>query len=902
MAKGVEEARLQGAQVLIGGCDSSSNTFDKLFGDGSDEMLKWVDFCSIHYQGMASPAGVKEWRDRKHPQNGRVLIWDTESWVANTDDRVATVVATNLAAGYDRAVGIFTGNILEVDRKSFQGYDADGKGKRYDRRYHIWSVAPAIGATNHFIGPRKFDSLIFEDGLPYVMRFNDPAPETLLNPGGAPAAGEHGALVVLGDIGEAFEANRVLYRTAKGAAELANKADLITQLGAALTAKDKPAFTKLLNEWNIREPLSGGKLTIANAANHFRLYDFYGNAVAAENGNLIVPLDHRGFYLTGDGTAGSFAALVEAVRGGKIEGVAPLNIAALDFTAPLGTNPELRLRVTNLLNREIEGAFKIVSDGITYADAGAQTLKLAPNEIKTIAFQVTGAAVAADNLYPTQITFTAGNETAIHFENLRVNSIAKKTIVVDGKLEEWTGALPQIVAGGSAAPTFTERAWEPYRQFDTSVKNGYAVGYVAYDDDNFYFAAKIADATPENGTLSLTHRNDDDFYYPEVSYEIDSAKTFTRRVNAPWDFENWKNRALLAPGGNDRIVQFWDAQSQKWFADIVVPQGEARAITFFLFDSDQLQRRYAPIIFTDPSAEDKVLDTRGFRTLGNGLFITYKVSGNVRVTFEPGGWLRPFLGGVFFDAVEGAAPAGNSVEFVGETPAELGKWEGTYGNAGYSLPNGAEKEFTGGAKFTPSTQIDKKSYTWPAGIRRYSYRKRPWLPQGNGQWTFDNVQLAFNALPVEAKPLLSKLPGTPDKFIYYADTDYEYALNQVAPEFGGGYEVVRLRYPGMANKHYYPRQGKAPNDGAAPGAKLAITRDGDSRFVEAALPWSEIPGVKAKLDAGEPVKFTFRVNDGGASNLCLELARYRSVAKVNGSFKVDWTEHRANELEFGWEK
>ena len=29
---------------------------------------------------------------------GRVRVWDTESWVANTDDRVATVAATWLSA------------------------------------------------------------------------------------------------------------------------------------------------------------------------------------------------------------------------------------------------------------------------------------------------------------------------------------------------------------------------------------------------------------------------------------------------------------------------------------------------------------------------------------------------------------------------------------------------------------------------------------------------------------------------------------------------------------------------------------------------------------------------------------------------------------------------------------
>ena len=45
-----------GVHVLIGGCDSSSNTLDKFFGDESDELLKDLDFCSIHYQGLSAPS------------------------------------------------------------------------------------------------------------------------------------------------------------------------------------------------------------------------------------------------------------------------------------------------------------------------------------------------------------------------------------------------------------------------------------------------------------------------------------------------------------------------------------------------------------------------------------------------------------------------------------------------------------------------------------------------------------------------------------------------------------------------------------------------------------------------------------------------------------------------------
>ncbi|MBN2128326.1 MAG: hypothetical protein JW741_02480, partial [Sedimentisphaerales bacterium] len=65
-----------GVEVLIGGCDSSTNTWDKLFPDGSDEFLPYLDFCSIHYQGLSAPVLYPSWNQRRH-YKGRVLIWDT---------------------------------------------------------------------------------------------------------------------------------------------------------------------------------------------------------------------------------------------------------------------------------------------------------------------------------------------------------------------------------------------------------------------------------------------------------------------------------------------------------------------------------------------------------------------------------------------------------------------------------------------------------------------------------------------------------------------------------------------------------------------------------------------------------------------------------------------------------
>ena len=95
MGEAVFQARKEaGVDVLVGGCDSSANTWDKLFPDGSDEFLPYLDFCSIHYQGLSAPVLYPQWTQRRF-YKGRVLIWDTELWVANSDDRFAGVVAAN---------------------------------------------------------------------------------------------------------------------------------------------------------------------------------------------------------------------------------------------------------------------------------------------------------------------------------------------------------------------------------------------------------------------------------------------------------------------------------------------------------------------------------------------------------------------------------------------------------------------------------------------------------------------------------------------------------------------------------------------------------------------------------------------------------------------------------------
>lgn len=663
MALGIEDARMgAGVKVLIGGTCSSSNARDKLFADGSDYFLKWLDFISIHYQGLAAdPSLVPEWMNRRSPY-GPVRVWDTESWIANSEDRVAGVIASMRAQGQGRTAGIYEGNVYE-SRNIKQG------GEVFPV-VQAWSPSAAVAASQKFIGQRAFDKLLFENGLPWVFVFAG-LPDTQT---GNPRT-DDGTLVIVGDLRKIYEPERTLFRSVS----LADDASL----------------------------------TLGDDAGHIRLYDFYGNPVASDKGKIRVPLNGLGYFLRTDGSAGSFARLVRGVREAEIRGYAPVELVAHDFTAPIGSKPVLRLKITNVMNRPVAGDVRVGIPGLEFLPE-RQTLTLLPGEARDVTFHVVAGAAAERNIYPVTATFESGTEgRAALQEDLRVNYLSHKSIHVDGDLRDWDGVLPILVPGADVGKNITEQAWLPFKDFDKTVPNGLSTIYVAYDESNFYFAAKIADSTADPGMVRFATRDDDSYFYPE------------------------------------QVV-----------------------------DKEQAALR------------------------------------------------------------------------------------------------------------------------WPAAVRHYSYRKNFDIPSGSGE--HDNVQLAFNAL--DAKPWMAHPPGVMDRFITYWDTDYEFALNPVAEEYGGGTEIWRLAAPGIPRKHFFPRQPRSPKDGGpVAGGQLVIRREGNTRIVEASIPWNEMPEVYRKIQAGETIKFSCRVNDNRGPEH--ELAAGRSVSKVNSiTFHDDWQTHWANELEFGAEK
>ncbi len=497
MAEAVLEARKEaGVKVLVGGACSSANTRDKLFCDGKDTFLPWLDFVSIHYQPLAAdPVLEPRWMQRQG-EYGRVRVWDTESWVANSDDRVAGVIASMRAMGQDRTAGIYAGNIFTSQKPRIDG-----------REYavaQVWAAGAAVAACQAFIGQRPFKEILFKNGLPWIFVF-DGLPRWQNGARTGPADPDDGTVVIVGDLSASYDKNLTLFRS------------------VALDAQ--------------------ARLSLPDQGGRFVLSDFYGNPVPARNGQIDVPLNARGYFLRCDGRPGSFRKLLAAIRAATISGIDPVEIIARDLTCPVSARPRLTLKVTNVLNRRIKGTLRVSVEGWSL-DPAEQALSLAGHETREFAVTVQGGAATPDNSYKMLATVDAGPDgSKTHAELIHVNLIARRTLAIDGNLEDWQGVVPQtsaqIVGAGQ-----TEKAYLPFLNWDRQSGGGTVTAWLAADEDYFYFAARVPRM---EGLLRYETRDDDAFFYPEKV--IDQGRELTwppgvRRFSYRKDFD--------IPSGNGR--------------------------------------------------------------------------------------------------------------------------------------------------------------------------------------------------------------------------------------------------------------------------------------------------------------------------------------------------------------
>jgi hypothetical protein len=764
----------------------------------------------------------------------------------------------------------------------------DKGNKNIQQPAFAWSTAASLCAVQHFLGERQFKEILFQHGLPWVYVF-----------GGLNGKKEDGTVVVLGDLSvmNGDNPDRILYRTVRSLHEVRVKEKLRQKLDRlpAGAVTERAALEKTLRE---PMPWVDVQMVLPTAGDEFSLYDYYGNAVPAENWRIVIPLNTNGYFLRAGGKPGSFAALLSALKTARIEGLAPVEIIPHDFTAPIGTHPTMRVVLTNILNRPISGTFHADLQGIKLAYP--DKISLQAHEQKSIELRVLAGQASPSNLYPLGLRFDAGRDGfAAQYDVMRVNWISRKTVKIDGNLTDWEGVLPQTIQTDEAAKvSLTEAAWLPMKAFKPGTAGGVATTYLAYDDKYFYFAAKVAHDPADAGTLRFADEgNGDEFFYPEVCHRVKSSQSLVLRekIQAAKTSDLW---ALERPDGQGRINGQWvddPAIGALAFAiDFDIPPDHPQQVAIYIPPGNFAPQGQTLELLQMPSG--KLLNRQTLNHLYKGVYAVYTMRGKVRLRVRAaGGWYDARVGGIFFDPAPATARSG----FVHFDYRTSGNWRGKYGASGYNVI-GERPKYPAHITVTTPQHADMKTLEWPKGVRRFTYRKDPVTPGCGGP--LDNIQIAFNAVPdAEKNQWITNLPGRPPKFIWYKDTDYEYSLNLVAEKYGGGTEIWRMLVPGMPPKNFYPRQPKSPWDGAVTEGKLAIKYVDDMRLVECAIPWKEIPDVHKLMLSGKPVKFTCRVNRAGGGPM-MELPMHRLASRVNSAaLDAQWEPHWANDLAFGWE-
>lgn len=648
---------------------------------------------------------------------------------------------------------------------------------------------------------------------------------------------------------------------------------------------------------NTYKAMDSGMLTL-KAHPSFILYDSYENVIQPHQGKYKIPLNYKGYYMRTDGRQGSFAQLQRALKNAHIEGYEPLDIIAKDMTVPVSEYPAMDLILTNILNRKVSGNLKVKLGNLRLDYPGKITLK--PHETKTVKVNINKGEAAADNTYPLDVRFDGGRDgLAVHWEDMHVNYIPKKTILIDGRLDDWTNVMPQPVKGSSdASISLTESAWYPFKNFQTNA-DGMATAYLVYDDDYFYFAAKVADKTLNNGTYRFETRNDDEFFYPPVAsmqtaLDMHSAERIRNANKAD-------HQALQTPDAQSRIMNYIEntETTRSIGMDLDLALGRFTRTAFYFLSLDQYNLQ---VVVYDRETGKELL-TQHIPHVWDGTYLVLDLSGKVRVRCTAEGWWYTVkLSAVFFDEAGPNVTCKSTALTVAKDFDTVGNWHSVYGKTGYYMV-GLTPNLPAGVSCRTVEHDDLVELKWPEGVRRFSYRKDPVLPDASMDKPTDNILIAFNVLPIGHDSMESHPKGTMPRYTGYKCTDYEYALNTVAPEYGGGFEIWRMLVPGMPRKHFYPRQPKSPYGGPVKDGKLVTHREGNTLYTECALPWSEIPEIQKALDKGEKIKFSYRVNDDGAGEACMELAHKRSVSKKNNrAFHPDWKEHWANKLEFSFGK
>jgi len=231
-----------------------------------------------------------------------------------------------------------------------------------------------------------------------------------------------------------------------------------------------------------------------------RAFDMSGREIKPAGNNLVLPFTEAPVYITTEKL--SVIELRKLVGEGVIDGVTPVNLYAHPLLKPADQPQDLLVRVENQMNLPVQARLTLKIDGVekpVETDAAIPAAKLVDVPVPW-----PGVKASPENQYG--ITIIVDSQTAeekprklqavTHTQIVQAGTFAKRTIAVDGSLDDWEGAVPIVLDSRMLASGFdpTQYLLNPHLDAPTGTpddKRVVARIYTAYDDGNVYIAAAV---------------------------------------------------------------------------------------------------------------------------------------------------------------------------------------------------------------------------------------------------------------------------------------------------------------------------------------------------------------------------------------------------------------------------
>lgn len=271
---------------------------------------------------------------------------------------------------------------------------------------------------------------------------------------------------------------------------------------------EKVAIIWALTGKNNAEPDTKGILKIENASD-IRAFDMNGKEYKTFKNSFILPFSQNPIYITSEIL--TVDELRIRIKQAVIENITPLNIYAMSLTKKADEKQDLIIRVENQLNTEISGRLVVKISGQN--SNIEKDFNISAGKLADIKVLWPGVNLNPENKYnlviePIILSNKLKYNPIQHNQTIQSAIFAKKSIVIDGKLNEWEGLVPVTI---SATSRFDESKYllnpSLKRPDKIAEETRSAKIFTAWDNEFVYIALKGWGSTNIAGTTAKKDLN-----------------------------------------------------------------------------------------------------------------------------------------------------------------------------------------------------------------------------------------------------------------------------------------------------------------------------------------------------------------------------------------------------------